>query len=81
MSLSEIPEDRVIDLTDQIDPAIPDVSESADGVDFMEKLLKDKKQAPSKFESYWEKDENDIDLWTDVLKFAKYFHKNTVNTC
>ena len=51
--------------------------EEEDGVEdlmqpcLMEKLLKNKKEAPSKFESYWEKDENDIESWTQVFRHEK----------
>lgn len=65
MSLSNIPEVQ-IDLNDQLyDTSVPDVCEQMGGIDFMEKLLKEKKEKPSKFESHWEKDENEIDEWTD----------------
>lgn len=68
MSLNDIPEDKVV-LADSNyvgDTFVPDCSLQPDGEDFMEKLLLDKKTEPSKFQSYWEKDENDIDTWTKV---------------
>lgn len=66
MSLGGIPEDRIVNVTDQLESVddVPDLNTGDPG--FMEALLKSKKEAPSKFESYWEKDENDIDGWSDV---------------
>ena len=67
MSLDNIPEDRMLDLSDQLDNMeVPDFDEQIGDPHFMETLLKNKKEMPSKFQSYWEKDENDIDTWTDV---------------
>jgi len=55
MNLAEIKEDEVMN-----------ESVNHEDLGFMESLLKQKKGEPSKFESYWEKDENDIDSWTNV---------------
>jgi hypothetical protein len=37
--------------------------------DFMKKLLEAKKSNATNFESYWEKDENNIETWTNVSLF------------
>ncbi len=55
MSLAKIREDE----------AVGEEEQTADE-GFMETLLKQKKGEPSRFESYWEKDENDVAGWTDV---------------
>ena len=60
MSLAKIREDEAVGDEEEL------AGLQAADEDFMATLLKQKKGEPSKFESYWEKDENDVAGWTDV---------------
>ena len=68
MSLVNILEDGLLGDEEECDEndSVADDSQQMANVDFMENLLKERKIQPSKFESYWEKDENDIGGWTSV---------------
>ena len=43
--------------------------------DTIQEIMRQKKTQKTKFESYWENDENDIDGWTKVFIYINFYDK------